>query len=164
MPPRTSLLVFVLLFGAGFSVLQLAFLNAGRSAEYWLVDRATVAVAAFVIGVLDTPARVRAEGPRLISPEARLLVLRGCEGTELYFLWIAGILAFPAPWRYRVAGLLAGILAAFCLNQVRVVGLFYIVRDYRQHFELAHAYVAPTLFVVLLGLMFWRWTAAVPAR
>ncbi len=158
MKTRGSLPGFLLSFVVVFTCLQIAYLEAGRVADYWLVERATVAVAAKLFSVVDPSADVQAAGTRLVSPQARLSVLRGCEGTELYFLWIAAVLAFPASWRRRAVGLAVGLLAAYGMNQVRLMGLFYVVRDHRPHFELAHGYLAPTLLVILLGFMFWRWT------
>ena len=35
----------------------------------------------------------------------------GCNGVEAAIILIAGIVAFPAPWRYKVAGIVVGIAA-----------------------------------------------------
>jgi exosortase family protein XrtM len=159
MARERSLTGFVALFALIFSALQFAYLKAGAPADYWLVERATVDASAYLFGIVDPSASVRAEGTRLVSPAARMSVLRGCEGTELYLLWIAAVLAFPSAWLRKAACLVAGLAVAYGLNQARLMALFYVVRDYRQYFELAHGYVAPTLLVLLLGLLFWQWTA-----
>jgi exosortase family protein XrtM len=149
---------FLLLFVAIFLALQGALLlSAGTRVERFLIDTATVRVAAGAITLVDPGAGVQAVGSRLDSGTARLNVLRGCEGTELYCLWIAAVLAFPATAGARAKALAAGLAAAYLLNEARIVGLFYVVRDARAAFELAHGYIAPTLLVVLLALGFWWW-------
>lgn len=137
---------------------------AGTAFERFLIDTATVGVAAAAIDVVDPAAAVRAVGSRLDSGAARLNVLRGCEGTELYCLWIAAVLAFPATAAARATALVAGLGFAYLLNQARIIGLFYVVRDARPAFELAHGYLAPTLLVVLLALAFWWWAGRTPTR
>ena len=66
----------------------------------------------------------------------------------LFLLLCAGVLAFPARWSAKLWGLLAGLPLAFVLNQLRVVLLYAVVRDHSSQFELIHAYIAPTAFVV----------------
>jgi exosortase family protein XrtM len=154
-----------LLFVALFVALQGGLVAAADSAtERFLIDTATVRVAAAAIQSVDPHAGVRAVGSRLDSSAARLNVLRGCEGTELYVLWIAAVLAFPASAAARATALVAGLAFAYLLNQARIIGLFYIVRDARPAFELAHGYLAPSLLVVLLALAFWWWAGRTMAR
>lgn len=155
------MLVFVALFVALQGGLLVA---SGSAVERFLIDTATVRVAAAAIDRIDPDAGVRAVGSRLDSGAARLNVLRGCEGTELYFLWIAAVLAFPATAAARATALLVGLAFAYLLNQARIIGLFYVVRDARPAFELAHGYLAPTLLVVLLALAFWWWAGRTMAR
>lgn len=152
---RGAIARFLLVFAGSFMVLQVAYLQAeGTRLERWLIDIGTVRAAAALINGLDPLASVHADGPRLVSPAASLNVLRGCEGTELYFLWIAAVLAFPAPWLTRLGAMSGGLGAAWMLNQLRIVALFSVVRDHRPWFALFHGYVAPALLVLLLGLGF----------
>jgi exosortase/archaeosortase family protein len=158
-------LVFVGVFAAVFTLLQLALLLAGEAGpQRWLVDVGTVQAAGFIMAWLDPAAGVQAEGHRLVTATARLNVLRGCEGTELYFLWIAAVLAFPARRACRAWGLLGGLALAFGLNQARVIGLFYVVRDYPTAFALTHGYLAPLGLVLILGISFWWWSSQAAFR
>jgi exosortase family protein XrtM len=161
--PRWAVARFLIIFATVFTSLQLAFLGAeGSRIEHWVIDLGTVQAAATIINTIDPAAAVRAEGPRLASPGVSLNVLRGCEGTELYFLWIAAVLAFPAPWSLRLPALVAGLGAAWALNQVRVIALFYTARDHHGWFALLHGYVAPILLVLLMGLGFAWYVGRVP--
>jgi exosortase family protein XrtM len=154
---------FLIVLVAAFVTLQVAFLGAeGTRIEHWITHLGTVRAAATIINTVDPGSGVRADGPRLASPAVGLNVLRGCEGTELYFLWIAAVLAFPAAWSRRLPAIVAGLAAAWALNQLRVIGLFYVARDHHGWFALLHGYVAPVLLVLLLGLGFVWYVGRTP--
>ncbi len=102
---------------------------------------------------------VRAEGPRLAAPGGGLVVLAGCEGVDVLLLLTAAMAVAPIPWRARLAGLAAGALLTFVLNQVRVVGLFYAFRMDRELFSMLHGVVAPLAMAVLAGAFFVLWHA-----
>lgn len=147
------------IFVAVFATLQLGMLKTeGTAIERMLIDRATVGVAAAFTAVVFPHDQVRAEGSSLVSSRVRLNVLHGCEGTDLLFLVIAGTLAFPASWRSRLLALAGGAVLAYSLNQLRILALYYTIRDARDCFELMHAYLAPTVLIVAIALFFWAWT------
>ena len=151
---------FVALFALIFGVLQLALVKTRAPVADWLV----AAPAAWALARALPEDRVTVHANELHSARVRLKILPGCEGTELFFLLLAGVLAFPAPWRAKLAGLALGLPLVFALNVVRVATLYVTVRDFPVRFELVHGYVAPTAFVALLGVFFWCWTARVPRR
>lgn len=158
---RRAGLRFIAIFIATFSALQLAMIKTeGTAIERALIDQATVSVAAAVTGLVFSQDNVRADGYTIVSSRVRLSVLRGCEGTEVLFLVIAASLAFPASWRSRLFAMMAGLVLAYTLNQLRIVMLYYTVRDARRYFELAHGYIAPTLLVAAVALFFWWWATA----
>ena len=81
----------------------------------------------------------------------------GCNGVEATIVLIAAILAFPAPWKHKLAGLAAGIVAVQGLNILRVISLFYLGQwDYKV-FEWAHLYVWQALIMldVLVVWLIW---------
>src|SRR4029453_13901506 len=59
----------------------------------------------------------------------------GCNGVEATLVLIAAMLAFPAPWKHKLLGLVAGIVAVQALNVVRVISLFYLGQWDRDVFE-----------------------------
>ena len=76
---------------------------------------------------------------------------------------IAGMLAYPAPWKHRVAGLAVGIVAIQALNLVRIVSLFYIGQWNREVFEWAHLYAWPVLIMVDAMIVWLVWLRMLPA-
>jgi exosortase family protein XrtM len=150
---------FVTLFVVLFAALYALWTNArGTVVERIVIDVATVRPGAAIINSLTPQERVQPQGHRLVSPHARLSVLKGCEGVECLLLLVAAVLAFrAASWRERLLGLLAGIALVYALNQLRIVALFYSYRFERGWFEILHAYVAPTLIVLVAGVFFLWW-------
>jgi len=156
--PKDLGMRFVGLFLALFLAATLAWSGArGTVLERLVVEQATVASSARIISWLNPAEKVRAEGARLISPRVRLSVLNGCEGTESILLLAAAVLAFPAPWRRKPAGLILGAAVVFLLNQTRIVGLYFILRHRPAWFEAMHGYIAPTLIVLAGSLFFILW-------
>lgn len=91
----------------------------------------------------------------------------GCNGVEAALILAAAIVAFPAPWRRKAAGLAIGVLAVQLLNVVRVVSLFYVGQWSRPAFEWAHLYLWQALImldVLVVWLLWLRWVRVADAR
>ena len=87
----------------------------------------------------------------------------GCNGIEAAIILIAAMLAFPAPWKHRAVGILAGLAAVQALNIVRVVSLFYLGQWNFKAFEWAHFYLWQAL-IMLDALIVWLlWIRALPS-
>lgn len=152
------LLRMVILFFVVFCVLHFAYqFAAGTVVEKMIIDVATVRPSAFFINFLNPGEHVFAYGHRLISPHVRLSVLNGCEGTESLFLIIAAILAFKAPWRDKLVGLLLGVIVIYLANQVRIVALYFALRHDRELFSALHGYIAPVLIIAVGCLFYLLW-------
>src|SRR5690348_14421935 len=72
----------------------------------------------------------------------------GCNGVEATIVLLAAVLAFPAPWPRKLAGLAAGIVAVQGLNVVRIISLFYLGQWNFEAFEWAHLYVWQALIML----------------
>jgi exosortase H (IPTLxxWG-CTERM-specific) len=118
---------------------------------------------AAVIRAFDSD--VVAEGKTLSSPGTGVAVTveAGCNGVEAMLVLVAGILAFPAPWRSKAIGIVVGVVAIQALNLVRIVSLFYLAQWERQWFEWAHLYVWQAL-IMLDALIVWLlWIRMLPS-
>lgn len=87
------------------------------------------------------------------EPRAPLAVGTSCSGADAIALCIGAVLAFPAPWRRRLTGCLAGLAVIATVNTVRLGNLAVVAGD-RRLFEPLHLIVWPTL-VVLAGVGFF---------
>ncbi len=157
-PHLNPLLRMVVLFFAVFFILHFTYQSAsGTVVEKIIIDTATVRPSAFFINLLNANEHVFAHGHRLISPYVRLSVLNGCEGTESLFLIMAAIMAFKAPWRHKLVGLVWGILIIYLANQARIVALYFALRHDRGLFSALHGYIAPILIIAIGCLFYLLW-------
>lgn len=146
-----SLAIFLLTFFA----LQLGWSRArGTALEYWVIDSATVLTTVALINTFTPQAAAVARGPSILAPDGGINVRNGCEGTEVLFLLMAALAAYPFSWRRRMVGIVAGTAYVFVINQLRLLSLFYAIRDDRPLFDQLHGVVAP-LALILLTLLFF---------
>lgn len=122
-------------------------------------------VVPFTAGV----ARVSAGALRLIGEDASVSgteirssrfavnIENGCNGVETALLFGAAVLAFPAPWRRRLLGLLAGFVAIQAINLVRVVSLFWIGAHRPALFSSSHTVLWQSIVVLCGVLLFLAW-------
>jgi exosortase H (IPTLxxWG-CTERM-specific) len=86
----------------------------------------------------------------------------GCNGVEATIVLVAAILAFPAPWKRRLMGLLAGVVAVQGLNVIRVISLFYLGQWNFDVFEWAHLYVWQALIMLDVLIVWLVWVRTLP--
>jgi len=146
--------VFLLLQGALFG------LELTPWAQEWFVVPWTnmlASISASLVKLFDP--NVIAQGKVLQSARNGFAVSieAGCNGVEATLVLAAAMLAFPATWRHRLAGIVVGVAAVQLLNVVRVVSLFYLGQWNQQVFEWAHLYVWQALIMldVLIVWVIW---------
>jgi exosortase/archaeosortase family protein len=88
---------------------------------------------------------VQAAGPALEWLGGSLALRAGCDGFEVMTLFVAALLVADVPWRRGVAGLLAGCLLIWLLNQVRILALYSSFRFQRDWFDSIHTLWGPVL-------------------
>ena len=156
---------------ARFAILFLVILTALFAAEL-----TPPAQNALVIPWTDGLARLSAALITLIDPHVvaygkilqstrngfAISIEAGCNGIEAALILVAAILAFPAPWKHRVAGIAIGLLAVQALNIVRVVSLFYLGQWSARAFEWAHLYLWQALIMLDVLVVWLLWIRTVP--
>lgn len=86
---------------------------------------------------------------------------RGCNGVEAVIILVSAILAYPAHWREKLGGIVAGFFWIQALNFVRIISLYYLGNWNYTWFEWFHLYVWQALIVVdaLVFFLIWlSWT------
>jgi exosortase H (IPTLxxWG-CTERM-specific) len=86
----------------------------------------------------------------------------GCNGIEAALILIAAMLAYPAPWRHRFVGMVAGLAAVQALNIVRVITLFYLGQSSMKLFEWAHLYLWQALIMLDVLIVWLIWIRTIP--
>jgi exosortase H (IPTLxxWG-CTERM-specific) len=93
-------------------------------------------------------------GQVLSSPRFSVAIYNGCNGLEAILIFVSGVVAFPSPWRRKLAGIALGFLAIQVFNVVRVVSLFYVGAVRPQWFSVSHVFVWQSL-VIIFGVVLW---------
>lgn len=78
----------------------------------------------------------------------------GCNGVEATIVLIAAVVAFPAPWRYRLAAIAVGFLAIQVMNIARIISLFYLGQWNLDIFSWIHLYLWPVLIMLDVLIVF----------
>lgn len=151
------LAAFALVAGVAYTV---AYLPPVREHVIGPFTFAITDVAGLLIGGLGGQATV--SGNILAIPGFSVQVLDLCNGVEATILLWAALLAFTAPWRYRLKGLLLGTFTVHGLNIVRIVSLVYLGAWDRALFHWAHWYVWDALIMADVLLVFLAWLRWMP--
>jgi exosortase family protein XrtM len=120
--------------------------------------------AAKTINTLTPERNVRVSDNKISSNKAVLNIVRGCDGSGVWFMLLAAVLGFGAKFKETLVGLVLGSLTVYLINQVRIVGLYYLVEYNRMLFPPVHTYFAPTLIVFIIAGFFLWWTRWVSIR
>ncbi|MFM2317481.1 MAG: exosortase [Pseudomonadota bacterium] len=88
----------------------------------------------------------------------------GCNGVEAMIVLLAAIGAFPAPWLYKLKGLLWGFVAIQGLNLLRIISLFYLGQWSRELFDWAHLYIWQALIMLDALVVFLIWIRYLPVE
>lgn len=84
-----------------------------------------------------------------------------CNGLEVIVLFAAAVLAFPARWKAKAAGLILGFLVIQTLNVLRIGSLFYLGQWHEGLFHWTHKYLWPVLVLIGTLWVFIVWTRRV---
>jgi exosortase H (IPTLxxWG-CTERM-specific) len=154
-------------FGITFFVILVVLFAAELTppVQRWFVEPWTAAVAAAsttLIRLFDAAVLVNGATITSLKTGFAVTILAGCNGVEAMIVLLAGMLAYPAPWKLRLAGLAAGIVAIQALNVARIASLFYLGQWNREVFEWAHLYAWPVLIMVDALVVWLVWLRMLP--
>ena len=80
-----------------------------------------------------------------------------CNASNVTVLLWAAILAFPATWKQKIAGLIGGTAMLHAVNLLRIISLFYIGQHRPAWFQFTHLYVWESLIMLVTLAIFWTW-------
>jgi exosortase H (IPTLxxWG-CTERM-specific) len=120
------------------------------------------AISTWLVTVFDPSVMAVGKIMRSTTNGFAVSIEAGCNGVEATIVLVAAILAFPAPWKHKLAGLAAGIVAVQGLNVVRVISLFYLGQWNRDWFEWAHLYVWQALIMLDVLVVWLIWVRTLP--
>jgi exosortase family protein XrtM len=107
---------------------------------------------------------VTISGTFVYSEGVTLEIVEACTGIFVFLLLFSATLAFPARWKTRGLGIFFGATMIFVLNWIRIVTLFFILRDYPDLFDDFHVYVWQGTIIVCVTLYWYTWALRFAAR
>lgn len=132
-------------------------------------DRVIVPFTAGIARVAGVVLNAIGEKSEVVGTEIRsssfgVNIENGCNGVETALLFGAAVLAFPASWKRRLVGLLAGFLAIQALNLFRVVTLVWIGIHRPALFNSSHTVIWQSVVVLFGVVLFLLWASRQKAR
>jgi exosortase H (IPTLxxWG-CTERM-specific) len=82
----------------------------------------------------------------------------GCNGLVATLIFISAIVAFPASWKYKLLGVLLGIIALQAFNVIRIGVLFYLGLYHPKLFDMVHIYVAQSILIAIAAALWLLWS------
>jgi exosortase H (IPTLxxWG-CTERM-specific) len=148
------LAVFVVLLAGSFSLISLNWVNDHA------IEPFTAGIARVSGAVRDLLGQdVTLQGTMIRGPRFAVNIRNGCNGVEAMLIFLAAVLAFPASWKSRLAGLGLGILAIQAVNLIRVVALYLTGVYFPRLFDTSHTVIWQTI-VILSGVLLWIFWAS----
>lgn len=122
--------------------------------EPWLIHATIQSLA--TVRIL-APAAVQAAGPTFGIAGTTIQIVPDCTPLFPTLLLAGGILAFPAPWRWKAVGGLAGAVVLWLYNMLRIYVLIAVLRFAPAQFDLIHVYLwqSATLLAVVGCFLTW---------
>jgi exosortase H (IPTLxxWG-CTERM-specific) len=155
----TFLVLFVVLLGGSFTLISVNWIN-DHVIEPFTAGIARVSGAA--LNLLGQHVAMR--GTIIQGPRFAVNIRNGCNGVEAMLIFLSAVLAFPAPWRWRLGGLALGGIAIQVINLVRVVSLYLTGVYFPRIFEASHTVIWQSV-VILFGVLLWvLWANRLPVR
>jgi exosortase H (IPTLxxWG-CTERM-specific) len=119
-------------------------------------------VCVWIVDLFDPHAIAQGKILRSTANGFAISIERGCNGVEAVIILVSAMLAFPAPWKYRLAGIGIGFVAIQGLNLVRIISLFYLGQWNRMWFDWFHLYLWQALIVLDALVVFLLWLRWLP--
>lgn len=145
---------FVLFMGLLIALFSLRISSFGREFITEPFTGLLAAISAFILKLFDPDVLSQGVVIQSISNGFAVQIAPGCDGIEAVIILVAAIVAFPAPWKHRIAGIAIGFVAIQALNLVRIISLFYLGQWNQTWFDWFHLYLWQAL-IVLDALAVW---------
>ncbi len=100
---------------------------------------------------------VEVVGDVISGAGASVKISGGCDGLEATALFLAAILVFPIPFKFKWPGLLIGFLVLSFLNLFRIAGLFLTQKYWPEAFDFMHIQGGLYLYAIITILLMLVW-------
>ena len=109
------------------------------------------------------------EGQIQIAPVSRIdlngkkimFIADGCNGLELFILYVGFILAMPSKAKRKFFFIPLGLIVIHCINTLRCVGLSTLVVHWKAYFDLAHHYIFKMVVYATIFLLWVKFSEGI---
>jgi len=122
-----------------------------------IIHKLNAQVCSRTINTITPSEETVVEGTIVRSDKLRIQIVQGCDGTEGMILLVAAIMASPAGILRRVIGSLAGCVAIYLFNIIRITGLYYLLKYKPAVFDISHVYVGQIFGILVAFIFFLLW-------
>ena len=125
--------------------------------------RAVAGTVASVDGVLRAATlRPETSGATIRLGDNALIIIPECTPVMPVLMLTIAMAAYPAPLRWKLAGIGAGIVALWVFNVVRMLALFATLAWWPQSFKFMHVYLWQTITLLVVCGLFLAWLKVTP--
>jgi exosortase/archaeosortase family protein len=121
--------------------------------QRWIAQAATA-------GANRLGAEATVNGTIIRMDRAALEINHECTGVFVLLVYAMFVLAYPAPWRQRLSGIILGTVLLTTVNVARLVVLTWIASRKPGLFAYFHEYFFQGVFVALLAFLASVWLSA----
>ncbi len=120
--------------------------------------RGVAAVSAAFVRLFDAGARAHGD---VIDGRFSMRIVLDCAALDAHALLAAAVLVFPARWRQRIAGVVAGTLVVAAVNVARIAVLYVVGVRWPSAFPVVHEEVLQIAIILATFSVFGGWIAIV---
>ncbi len=152
--------IFVLLLGGSFTLISV------NSINDHVIEPFTASIAQLSGKILNLLGQgIEMQETVIRSKRFAVNIRNGCNGVEAMLIFLAAVIAFPAPRRAKLIGLALGFVAIQAVNLVRVVALFLTGVYAPRLFDSSHTVVWQTIVVGFSVVLWILWASIfVPSK
>lgn len=121
-------------------------------------------ISVWIVQLFDDGVTVQGVILQQVDSGFAVSIQSGCNGVEAVLTLTAALLAFPAPWKFKILGIVSGFFAVELLNIARIISLFYLGQWDQDVFEWAHLYIWQALIMLDVLIIFLLWLRVLPDR
>lgn len=88
---------------------------------------------------------------------ASVKIAGGCDGLEATALFLAAILVFPLPFKFKWPGLLVGFVVLSIVNVIRIAGLYLTQKHWPEAFDFMHVQGGLYFYSIITILLMLVW-------
>lgn len=155
---RSWVIGFVLRLLAGWAI-AIGLLSFAPAVERWAVSATVGSVAAAMRLAFLHP---RISGTTILLGDDALIIIPECTPLMPVLLLGIAMAAYPAPARWKLAGIGAGIVALWLFNVVRMLALFATLVWWPASFKFMHVYLWQSITLLVVSGLFLAWLRFAP--